>query len=40
MTDKTGKNSFFKEFFSFKTDKEKGLVGVHRALGGQCMGHV
>ncbi|MCT0013810.1 MFS transporter [Weissella confusa] len=33
MTDKTGKNSFFKEFFSFKTDKEKGLVGVHRALG-------
>lgn len=33
MTDKTGKNSFFKEFFSFKTDKEKGLVGVHRTLG-------
>ncbi len=26
-------DNFFKEFFSVKTDKEKGLVGIHRALG-------
>ncbi|MDR3241223.1 MAG: MFS transporter [Lactobacillaceae bacterium] len=27
------KESFFKALFSFKTDKEKGIVGIHRALG-------
>ncbi|MDR3191037.1 MAG: MFS transporter [Lactobacillaceae bacterium] len=27
------KENFFKELFSFKTDKEKGIVGIHRALG-------
>ncbi|AEB06674.1 sugar transport symporter [Coriobacterium glomerans PW2] len=27
------KKSFFKEFFSFKTDKEKGIIGFQNALG-------
>ncbi|WP_257140896.1 hypothetical protein [Lactococcus lactis] len=27
------KTNFFREFFSFKTNKAEGVIGFHRALG-------